>query len=46
MKKQELKFNFHNPNTPEIIADQIIKILVEANREKIEQIIITNKQIA
>lgn len=42
MKKQELKFNFHNPNTPEIIADYIVKIFVEANQKKIKQVMITN----
>ena len=37
MKKQKLNYRFHNPNTPEATADYIIKVLMEANKKKLEQ---------
>ena len=39
MKKQELNFRFHNPNTAEVTANALIKILIEANQKKVEQAI-------
>ncbi len=39
MKKQALNYRFHNPNTAEATADCIVKILLEANRGKVEQAI-------
>ena len=39
MKKQELNFRFHNPNTAEATANALIKILIEANQKKVEQAI-------
>lgn len=37
--KQKLNFRFHNPNTPEASADYIARILIEANKAKVERII-------
>lgn len=37
--KQKLKIRFHNPNTPEASADYIARILIEANKAKVERII-------
>lgn len=39
MAKQKLNFRFHNPNTVEATADYILKMFIEANREKVEQAI-------
>lgn len=39
MKQQKLNFRFHNPNTAEDTSDYILKLLLEANREKLEQIL-------
>jgi hypothetical protein len=36
-KKKKLNYRFHNPNTPEVTADYIIKVLMEANKKKLEQ---------
>lgn len=38
MAKQKLNFRFHNPNTAEATADYILKMFIEANREKLEQV--------
>ncbi|MEA4814152.1 MAG: hypothetical protein VB112_04535 [Oscillospiraceae bacterium] len=37
MSKQKLNFRLHNPNTTEATADYILKMFIEANREKVEQ---------
>ena len=37
MAKQKLNLHFHNPNTTEATADYILKMFLEANREKVEQ---------
>ena len=37
MKKRKLNYRFHNPNTAEATADYILKILIEANKEKVDQ---------
>lgn len=39
MKKQKLNYRFHNPNSAEVTADYILKILIEANEKKVEQAI-------
>ena len=31
MKKRKLNYRFHNPNTAEVTADYLLKILIEAN---------------
>ena len=38
-KKTELKFHFHNPNTKEETADYILKILLKANKRKLDRIL-------
>ena len=35
--KQKLNFRFHNPNTAEATADYILKMFIEASKEKVEQ---------
>ena len=37
MKKQKLNFRFHDPNPPGVAADAILRILVEANMDKLEK---------
>ena len=37
MAKQKLNFRFHNPNTAEATADNILKMFIEASKEKVEQ---------
>ena len=37
MKKRKLNYRFHNPNTAEATADYILKILIEANKGKVDQ---------
>lgn len=39
MKKQKLNYRFHNPNSAEVTAEYIAKILVEANRTKFETVL-------
>lgn len=39
MKKQKLNYRFHNPNTVEATADILLKVLIEANSEKVEKAI-------
>lgn len=40
MKKQKLNFRFHDPNPPGVAADAILRILVEANMDKLEKAIL------
>lgn len=37
MVKRKLNYRFHNPNTAEVTADYLLKILIEANTEKVER---------
>ena len=39
MKKRKLSYRFHNPNTAEVTADYLLKVLIEANTSKVEQAI-------
>ena len=39
MAKRKLNYRFHNPNPVEVTADYILKILIEANRGKVEEIL-------
>ena len=39
MKKRKLNYRFHNPNTAEVTADYLLKVLIEANEGKVEQVI-------
>ena len=39
LKKKKLNYRFHNPNTAEKTADYLLKVLFEANTQKVEQAI-------
>lgn len=39
MKKRKLNYRFHNPNPAEVTADILLKVLIEANSEKVEKAI-------
>ena len=36
-KPRKLNYTFYNPNTPEEIADYIIKLLIEVNQPKVKE---------
>lgn len=38
MKERKLNYRFHNPNTAADTADYILRVLVEANMGKVEQV--------
>jgi hypothetical protein len=37
--KRKLNYRFHNPNPVEVTADYILKVMIEANTEKVEKIL-------
>lgn len=37
MKKRKLNYRFHNPNSAEATADILLKVLIEANSQKVEK---------
>lgn len=37
MTKRKLNYRFHNPNPVEVTAEYILKVMIEANAEKILQ---------
>ena len=39
MKQKKLNYRFHNPNSAAATADYILKILIDANSEKVERAI-------
>lgn len=39
MPKKPLNVRFHNPNSPEVTANYILKIMIEANKGKVEKIL-------
>lgn len=39
MKKRKLNYRFHNPNPADVTADFLLKVLIEANSEKVEKVI-------
>ena len=39
MQKRKLNYRFHNPNSVEITANSILKILIDVNSEKVEKAI-------
>lgn len=41
MQKRKLNYRFHNPNSAAATADYILKILIDANSEKVERAIQT-----
>ena len=40
MKSPKLNFCFHNPNTENKTADYIVKLIIEANLQKVEEAIL------
>ena len=42
MAKRKLNYRFHNPNPVEVTADYILKVMIEANTEKVEKILQEN----
>ena len=42
MAKRKLNYRFHNPNPVEVTADYILKVMIEANTEKVEKILREN----
>ena len=42
MAKRKLNYRFHNPNPAEVTADYILKVMIEANTEKVEKILQEN----
>ena len=45
MTKRKLNYRFHNPNPVEVTADYILKVMIEANTEKVEKILQENMEI-
>ena len=43
MAKRKLNYRFHNPNPVEVTADYILKVMIEANTEKVEKILQENR---
>ena len=39
MDKLKLNFRFHNPNTPEELTKILLRVCIDANKNKVEQII-------
>lgn len=39
MTRKTLNVRFHNPNSPEVTANHILKIMIEANMGKVEKIL-------
>ena len=39
MDKPKLNFRFHNPNTPEELTKILLRVCIDANMKKVEQII-------
>lgn len=39
VKKRKLNYRFHNPNPMDVTADFLLKVLIEANSEKVERAI-------
>ena len=39
MNKRKLNYRFHNPNPADVTADFLLKMLIEANSEKVERAI-------
>ena len=39
MAKRKLNYRFYNPNPVEVTADYILKVMIEANTEKVEKAI-------
>lgn len=39
MKKKKLNYRFHDPNDPAVAAEYILKVFIEANKKKVEEVI-------
>lgn len=39
MKKKKLNYRFHDPNDPAVAAGYILKVFIEANQKKVEEVI-------
>lgn len=39
MKKKKLNYRFHDPNNPAVSAEYILKVFIEANQKKVEEVI-------
>ena len=39
MAKRKLNYRFHNPNPVEVTAEYILKVMIEANVEKVEKVL-------
>lgn len=39
MSEKQLNYRFHNPNSVEATANALLRVLIEANRSKVEQAI-------
>ncbi|MGI6005865.1 MAG: hypothetical protein ACOX8E_00055 [Ruminococcus sp.] len=39
MKMKKLNYRFHNPNDSAVAAEYILKVFVEANQRKVEEVI-------
>lgn len=39
MRKRNLTYQFHNPNTVEVTADMLLKVFIEVNAGKVERAI-------
>ena len=39
MKKQQLNFRFHNPNTSEVLAEHLYQVFFKANKRKFDKIL-------
>lgn len=39
MKTRKLNYRFHNPNTAEATADYILKVMIDASKEKVDRAI-------
>ncbi|MBR1742274.1 MAG: hypothetical protein IJ733_10510 [Lachnospiraceae bacterium] len=39
MKERKLNYRFHNPNPVDVTADYILKVLIEANADKVERVV-------
>ena len=38
MKKKKLNYRFHDPNDPAVAAEYILKVFIEANQKKVEEV--------
>lgn len=39
MKKKKLNYRFHDPNDSAVAAEYILKVFIEANQKKVEEVI-------